>query len=362
MSRTPQRHELMRKWAEAVVPVEDHEASERRRERVVASTARAIERGAAEARAVRRRTKWGASLAAAAVLLLAVGAVWRARVRANDVAVRTAPVEAPPLPASPGDDVVTTSDGAIHLDLSNGAAITLEPASSFHLPDPHPSPNGSSPVQEQARLDVGAVRVHVPPLAAGHTFAIKTPDAVVTVHGTSFTVEVGEFANADAPRLAPASPSGQKLMTRVSVSEGTVSVSHQGREVFIGAGMRWISPRVEPRDEASAAAPDNGPRPRAPSAARPVAPSSDLAEENRLFRAEKEAAKAGRYRAAVEILNDLLQRFPTSPFAQEARVDRFRALKSAGDQAGAAREAQSYLALYPNGFAREEAKKIGTER
>src|SRR5262249_21783855 len=88
MSRKPQSHEMRRKWAGSVVAVEDAEASEGRRERVVARTAIAIERGAAEARAARRRARWGAMLAAAAVVLLAVGAVWRARLRANEVAVR----------------------------------------------------------------------------------------------------------------------------------------------------------------------------------------------------------------------------------------------------------------------------------
>jgi hypothetical protein len=268
-----------------------------------------------------------------------------------------------PAPTSPGDEVVTTTDGTLHLDLSNGATVVLEPASSFHLPDARAA-GPMVALHEQARLDIGSVQIHVPHLADGHTFAVKTPDAEVTVHGTSFTVEVGEFASPDGHPLPRGSLAGAALATRVSVSEGTVSVSCGGHEVFVHAGMRWISPQAQRAEPAPAAPPDNATRARPASkdTARPAPPSSsELAEQNRLFSSAMAEARAGRDRAAVDLLNELLQRFPSSVYAQEARVQRFRALKST-DRAAAAREAQKYLALYPNGFARDEAKKMGSER
>jgi hypothetical protein len=48
--------------------------------------------------------------------------------------------------------------------------------------------------------------------------------------------------------------------------------------------------------------------------------------------------------------------------APEAHVQRFRALERSGDTAAAAREARTYLALYPEGSAREEAKRVAVEQ
>jgi TolA-binding protein len=85
---------------------------------------------------------------------------------------------------------------------------------------------------------------------------------------------------------------------------------------------------------------------------------STLGEENRLLTSALAASNAGDYRSATSTLDDLLRRFPMSPLAQEAHVQRFRALERSGDVGGAAREARSYLSLYPNGSAREEAKRV----
>jgi outer membrane protein assembly factor BamD (BamD/ComL family) len=85
---------------------------------------------------------------------------------------------------------------------------------------------------------------------------------------------------------------------------------------------------------------------------------SRLGEENRLLAAAIAASKAGDHAGAVSTLDDLLRRFPASALAQEAHVERFRALAQGGDAAAAAREARLYLALYPDGFAREEARRL----
>jgi hypothetical protein len=43
---------------------------------------------------------------------------------------------------------------------------------------------------------------------------------------------------------------------------------------------------------------------------------------------------------------------------QDFHIARFRALQSIGDHGAAAREAQRYLALYPDGFAQDEARRL----
>jgi outer membrane protein assembly factor BamD (BamD/ComL family) len=60
----------------------------------------------------------------------------------------------------------------------------------------------------------------------------------------------------------------------------------------------------------------------------------------------------------VRTLDDLLTRYPRSPLAETARIEKLRALESLGDASAARREAKGYLADYPNGSARREALAV----
>lgn len=155
-------------------------------------------------------------------------------------------------------------------------------------------------------------------------------------------------------------------MTNVQVTEGRVSVLHAGAEITLTRGETWTpSPAVPeppapspPATGSSASAARANP-PAAATAAgtasHPVPPSS-LADENRLFQAAMDAKRRGDDRAVVATLDQFLSRYPASPLAANARVERFRALKRLGDSSGAAREARRYLAENPDGFARDEAR------
>ena len=192
----------------------------------------------------------------------------------------------------------------------------------------------------------------------------------MTVHGTTFIVEVVPAASL-AARDAKTAP---EAATRVRVTTGIVSVASAGHETFLTAGMRWPSesqPKsAEPRGCAPGCARRRRPRALSPSGAKAsaragrheatgaTAAKSRLGEENQLLSTAIAASRSGDYTGAVATLNDLLRRFPASTLAQEAHVERFRALAGGGDRAGAAREARQYLALYPDGFAREEAKAL----
>jgi TolA-binding protein len=89
-----------------------------------------------------------------------------------------------------------------------------------------------------------------------------------------------------------------------------------------------------------------------------VRDTSTLAEENRLMQAALAARRAGQNARAVQLLTELLTSHPGSPLAQNAEVERFRALLRSGDQQSAARQANAYLSQYPNGMAADEARKL----
>jgi hypothetical protein len=395
MARDAERaQELLRAWAEAPVPPDDATAAELRRRRVVASTALTIARTAG-ARAKRQRwMRIGTAFASAAALLAVAGVGWRAvshsHRAADDATSAIAQAQllagsihrghlgmaAPAVGADgrvalgPGDEVTTEQNGRGEIVLTDGVAIAVEARTHVRLPDVAAS-SALTQASEQVGLDAGSVFVRVPPLPHGHTFSVRTPDTTVTVHGTAFAVDVTPAAQ------------GAAAGTRVRVSSGVVSVAAGGHEVYLTAGMEWSSAApeaasrgsvVEPPKEttvAAAAAPAQ-----AAGAARTAPPhrghaqthpaarddsASTLGEENRLLASAIAAAKSGNYGDAVDTLDDLLRRFPTSPVAPEAHVQRFRILEQSGNVAAAAREARTYLALYPEGSAREEAKRLAVE-
>jgi len=85
---------------------------------------------------------------------------------------------------------------------------------------------------------------------------------------------------------------------------------------------------------------------------------TDLANQNQLFSDAMNARDHGDRARAGALLEEFVRRYPSSPLTQDAYVARFRVLTQAGDHAGAALAARSYLALYGNGFAAEEARAV----
>jgi len=216
---------------------------------------------------------------------------------------------------------------------------------------------------EVVKLDVGAVHVHAPPLGQRH-FAVSTPNARVVVHGTRFSVEVDDDG-------------AGSIETRVRVTEGKVGVEYAGHELFLLPGQSWSSRPTqaaldEPLPDKSAAseepAPDVAPSPARPAGGaqtHPAAPgttaettASALAAQNKLYAAAVAARDRGDDRASLGHLNQLLARYPSSPLAPEARVERFRALKRLGQNDEAAREARRYLADQADGAAGDEARDV----
>ncbi len=115
-------------------------------------------------------------------------------------------------------------------------------------------------------------------------------------------------------------------------------------------------PPLEPRPAATIASSTRGHvvgrSPASPTAA------SDLEAVNRLFAEARHARREGRDAAALALVDQLLGKYPHSVLAQEASVERFRALAKLGRIAEARRQAESYLARYHGGFATEEAQRL----
>jgi hypothetical protein len=94
-----------------------------------------------------------------------------------------------------------------------------------------------------------------------------------------------------------------------------------------------------------------------PSAASDEMPAS-LAAQNELFQSAVRAARRGDDTTALAGFDALLQRFPDSPLATDARVRKFRTLSRLGRLSEARVAASDYLARHPQGFARAEAERL----
>jgi hypothetical protein len=215
--------------------------------------------------------------------------------------------------------------------------------------------------EDWLELEQGLVTLQVAKLPPGLGLSVQTPDARVTVHGTRFSV-----------RVSPATPSG--TVTFVAVTEGRVEVDSRGEVVFLGPGDHWSSQTSAPVSDAAPVLPLDRQADTSAQVARPIATSlarpltstshaarvneSTLAEENRLYAQALARAGAGELSPALADLATLIVRYPRSPLAQNARVDRFRLLQQSGNGAAAAQEARRYLSEYPSGFARSEARGL----
>jgi RNA polymerase sigma-70 factor (ECF subfamily) len=372
MNPSPADHlDLLRRLGVEPIPSEEPGQCASRRA-VVAKRMREVlreEGGRRSRRTVFVRWAWTAA-ALAAALCLVVTWPWLAAKRRsaapfdqvfaltgsvgllhNGVHVETA---AEPVAISSGDDLVVSRPGTARIKMAQGADVELAAGTRLGVAS-------TAPQSTSLRLELGRVDVQVPKLGPSGSFRVATPHAEVVVHGTRFSVEVGERGQAGVARVV------------VKVSEGRVGVKSHGAELMLEAGEEWTN--IEPASTATAAhetpsiaaapaiaSPQQDPAPRIVRAAPSDPPlsqaSSTLAEENRLFRSAVEARRRGDDEEAVRQWDLLLSRYPNSTLAQEARVERFRSLKKLGRDSAAAQEARRYLAEHPNGFAQEEARGV----
>ncbi|MCA9588650.1 MAG: FecR domain-containing protein [Myxococcales bacterium] len=341
----------------------------------------------------RRALRVAAGIVLAAAAVLAVGRWTRSTahapspppVAAIDAKAVGAPIHAavvrgsatsplgPDAPIVVGDRVDVGEGGSATVALSDGSRVRAEAGSELRVE--------SLAASRRFVLARGTMRADVHKLGAGERFVVATDDAEVEVHGTSFQVAVAEAPDACA-----------STRTRVHVFEGVVAVRGLGDETKLYAGEDWpaacarttragqtasdagptvatlatqggapgtappTTPAVTGDPGASAPTPPSA-RTAITPAEPPRAPSTALAEQNRLFAEATAARRRGDDATAIATYGRLVERHPTGSLAEAAAVERMRLL-ARGDAVRARDAARAYLTRYPKGFARAEAERL----
>jgi hypothetical protein len=361
--------ELLRRLAQENIPSDAEDASPARRERLVRSMRDAVEHSAESVEKTRRFRRAGVIVAAAAGFLLLGGLVLkeRAHVGPSTIAgldhvsgtvVLTQEGKGHVVGSSEralrdGDGLQTAAGAHAHL-LTSKSSVNLSESTELKLSRP-------SAAEERISLRRGRVDVSVEKaIETKRAVVVETPDAEVVVRGTIFDVRVEPLAAA--------------TNTHVHVTRGSVWVLAQGVQVaLLSAGQSWSSAggvetdaHVTPTIAVTPALAEPETPTAAPSVSKQVvSPAKEaarrmgtLAEENRLFAAGVEARNRGDATRAAELFGELLTTYPQSTLRETAQVERFRALKSAGQTARAAGEARRYLAEHAEGAARSEARDL----
>ena len=384
MSRAPldsEPGELLRRLAQEPVPNLPEDAAPARRDKLVRSMKDAVDRAAEAAERGRRFRRGGVLVAAAAGILLLSGLLLKER------GVHGGPSTVAGLDRVSGT-VVLTHEGTGRVvasgerSLRDGDSLQTAAGARAHVATHKSSVNVSestelkvsqpSAAEERISLRRGRVDVAVDKtIETKRSVVVETPDAEVVVRGTVFDVRVEPLLNA--------------TNTHVHVTRGSVWVLAQGVQVaLLSAGQSWSSaggleaaavPQPASVAVPPSAAPqlDNSaptPAPAGPRVGGAAAPSKEaaphragtLAEENRLFAAGVEARNRGDVARAAELFGELLSTYPQSTLREVAQVERFRALKQAGQTTRAAGEARKYLAEHADGAARAEARDLALDK
>lgn len=217
-----------------------------------------------------------------------------------------------------GHSAKVPARGALKTGAAAGATVRTSFGATVRLAS-DTQVSGLEAVNEAGKVELSAGTVHceVPKLRAGQQFQVLTPEARVVVMGTVFEVTVRTLEG--------------RSETMVTVKEGVVAVHHGTETTLVHALRSWSSAsasteaRVPDREPATAPEPAPVTNPKVsrstPSAekAPEASPSGSLAQETRLLQAALRAERAGDRERAQELFHELLQQFPASPLAPDAR-------------------------------------------
>jgi ferric-dicitrate binding protein FerR (iron transport regulator) len=262
-----------------------------------------------------------------------------------------------PLALPQGGHLVAGGTGGATVRLSTGTELAVEHDTNLEF-------ENAGPV-ERFFLSQGVLHAKVAKLGDGQRFVVRTPDAEVEVRGTAFRVEIVE----------PDATCANGARTRVSVSEGLVEVRGAGASTYIHPGESWpagcersASTTVDgTRAAASALQPVPKPaehtfegaseREATEPVQRAAREASSIAQQNQLFAEAAGARRQGDNARALSSLDLLMARYPVSPLAESAAVQRMFLLKNMDPEAGRT-AARQYLARYPQGYAKKDAEKL----
>lgn len=294
-------------------PPEDAEAAERRRARMIAS----IERTIGEESRVKRSRAWRVRAASA----LAIAAAAAIAIGAYALTHKTMPVaKAPPVVPTAPIAIPTVAPEVLAVHVSNGAVL--------HEHDPLETSSTALALTfpSTSRVDMTpSSHVMIDFLVSEEAMTLDRGEILVTcthafrVHATAVEVVAKDAATFD-----------------VKIIDGKLHVRVDSGEVMVGSELvRPIAgkPHVH-RD------------------------TSTLADQNALLQTALDARRHGDDAAAIASLDKLISKYPHSPLLQDARVERMRALEKSGRHADAVSEAGRYLADFPTGYARDEAKAL----
>jgi FecR protein len=266
-----------------------------------------------------------------------------------------------------GTRLMAPEAAPLHLGSADGTVLTLDPGGSLTVVE--------AGATKRFALLRGALSVHVKKLVTGERFIVDTADAEIEVHGTTFRVAISTASSA----------CGNGSPTRVSVSEGVVTVNKSGHDEYLRPGDEW------PPDCALAAVPERAVADRPdvsmrslcrPShqstssgpcadsdyvasgastrqAARQLgsAISTSLEAQNDLFSAAVRAKREGQIAVALRLFDRFVRTYPNSSLVESALAQQMRSLVGT-DSGAAAAVATRYLARFPDGFARSEARAL----
>jgi hypothetical protein len=311
-------------------------------------------------RRARRTARWAAAATAAAAIVAATGAAHWVTHRTAKVAVGGETAHGIQIVAQSvgggasvvvsgaegplaegrtipeGSRLVTPADGRATLAFSTGTSVTLGEGTELTV--------GGEGSKQLLHLGAGWVDLHVAKLGPNARFIVDTSDAEVEVRGTRFRVSIAH----------PDAACGRGTPTRVAVTEGVVVVRQGGVEARVGAGEEWppgcAKPASAPANASSGGAATG-------SAGGGTVVGSALSEENRLYAKALGAKNHGDARGAVAAFDRFLSKYPASPNAEDAMVERMRLLRSIAPTR-AVSAAHQYLGAYPTGNARDEAEGI----
>jgi FecR protein len=169
---------------------------------------------------------------------------------------------------------------------------------------------GAPGANEELRLVRGQVALEVPKLRDGASLRVRTSDALVIVHGTRFTVVAADPASLGA-RTCVRVEEGVVEVQRNGAADAPSELLHQGQH----SGCSVERARTETEQTATVES-TRLPSPTGPK----ISKGGTLALETELLARGITAERDGDLARAQNSLKKLLESYPRSPLAREARI------------------------------------------